>query len=153
MGEMIAAAFQPPAWLRSAHLQTMWSTFFRRPEPLSRRRESLPLDDGDHLLLDWAGPAPEVGALRVLLLHGLSGCSDSHYIRGTQARLAALGITSVAMNSRGAAAPNDTALCAHAGEIEDLDAVIQALRSNSASIILAKIPSAPARFFMPSPPA
>ena len=32
------------------------------------------------------------------------------------------------MNSRGAAAPNDTALCAHAGEIEDLDAVIQALR-------------------------
>jgi len=128
MGEILPAAFQPPAWLRSAHLQTMWSTFFRRPEPLSRRRESLPLDDGDHLLLDWAGPAPEAGALRVLLLHGLSGCSDSHYIRGTQARLAALGITSVAMNSRGAAAPNDTALCAHAGEIADLDAVIQALR-------------------------
>ncbi len=32
------------------------------------------------------------------------------------------------MTSRGAAAPNDPALCAHAGEIEDLDAVIQALR-------------------------
>ena len=106
----------------------MWSTLFRRAEPLSRRRETLPLNDGDHLLLDWAGPEPDAGAPRVLLLHGLSGCSDSHYIRGTQARLAAQGITSVAMNSRGAAAPNDTALCAHAGEIDDLDTVIQVLR-------------------------
>lgn len=128
MGEIIKATFTPGGVWRSAHLQTLWGPMLRRPVALARRRETLPLDDGDHLLLDWAGPAARPGAPRVLLIHGLSGCSDSHYIRGAQARLAEAGMASVAMNSRGAANPNDSALSYHAGETEDLDAVIRDLR-------------------------
>ncbi|ASK35853.1 alpha/beta hydrolase [Alcanivorax sp. N3-2A] len=134
MGEIIESGFMPSGVLRSAHLQTLWGPTLRRPPPLSRRRETLPLADGDHLLLDHAGPAPRSGtsALTVLLIHGLSGCSDSHYVRGTQARLAEAGIASVAMNSRGAARPNDTALSYHAGETDDLDAVIEHLSGGAA---------------------
>ncbi|GAA5132125.1 YheT family hydrolase [Alloalcanivorax gelatiniphagus] len=129
MAEIVEAPFRAPPWLRSPHLQTLWGPLVRRADHLSRRRETLTLDDGDHLLLDRAGPEPQAGDLRVVLLHGLSGCSDSHYIRGTQARLAAAGIASVAINSRGAAAPNDTALSYHAGETDDLDAVFRHLRA------------------------
>lgn len=128
MGQIIEAAFTPGGALRSTHLQTLWGPMLRRPVPLARRRQTLSLDDGDHLLLDWAGPMPPAGAPRVLLIHGLSGCSDSHYIGGTQARLAEAGMASVAMNSRGATRPNDTALSYHAGETDDLDAVIRHLR-------------------------
>lgn len=133
MGEIINATFAPGGVLRSAHLQTLWGPMLRRPQPLPRRRETLALDDGDHLLLDWAGPPAPPGALRVLLVHGLSGCSDSHYVRATQARLAEAGLASVAMNSRGAACPNDTALSYHAGETDDLDAVIRHLRGQDST--------------------
>ncbi len=61
----------------------------------------------------------------MILLHGLSGCSDSHYMRGFQKTFADAGIRSVAINSRGAKQPNDTALCYHAGETDDVDAVIE----------------------------
>lgn len=133
MAEIVEAPFRAPPWLRSPHLQTLWGPLVRfrgrRGEQLDRRRDILMLDDGDHLLLDRAGPVPGPGETRVVLLHGLSGCSDSHYIRGTQARLAAAGIASIAINSRGAAAPNDTALTYHAGETDDLDAVFRQLRA------------------------
>lgn len=133
MAEIVDAPFHAPLWLRSPHLQTLWGPLCRRAPTLARRRETLILDDGDHLLLDWAGPEPAPGALQVLLLHGLSGCSESLYVLGTQARLAAAGITSVAMNSRGAAQPNDTALSYHAGETGDLDQTLRHLRDRDAT--------------------
>ncbi|MDX1802587.1 MAG: alpha/beta fold hydrolase [Alcanivorax sp.] len=125
MGEIVASSFQPPLWLRNAHLQTLWGPLGRTLPEVERQTETLPLADGDHLLLDWAGPQSRPDQLTVLLLHGLSGCSDSHYMRGLQRILADAGIRSVAINSRGARHPNDTALCYHAGEIDDVNAVIE----------------------------
>ncbi len=58
MAEIVEAPFRAPWWLRSPHLQTLWGPLWRRADDLTRRRETLPLADGDHLLLDWAGPAP-----------------------------------------------------------------------------------------------
>ena len=125
MGEIVASPFQPPVWLRNPHLQTLWGPIGRSLPEVTRRSERLNLKDGDYLLLDWAGPESRPGQLTVLLLHGLSGCSDSHYMRGMQKVLAEAGLRSVAINSRGAKKPNDTALCYHAGEVEDVDAVIK----------------------------
>ena len=125
MGEIVRSAFRPPLWLRNPHLQTLWGPMGRSLPEVTRRSERLNLKDGDYLLLDWAGPESRPGQLTVLLLHGLSGCSDSHYMRGMQKVLAEAGIRSVAINSRGAKKPNDTALCYHAGEVDDVDAVIK----------------------------
>ncbi|WP_297767525.1 alpha/beta fold hydrolase [uncultured Alcanivorax sp.] len=125
MGEIVASPFRPPVWLRNPHLQTLWGPLGRALPEVERHSEWLPLADGDQLLLDWAGPQRHPGQLTVILLHGLSGCSDSHYMRGIQKALANAGVRSVAINSRGAKQPNDTALCYHAGETDDVDAVIE----------------------------
>ena len=125
MGVIREADFRPAWWMKSAHMQTLWGPLKRRLPEIDRRTERLQLADGDHLQLDWAGPQGVGSGVIVILLHGLAGCSDSHYIRGIQASLVAAGIGSVAINSRGARQPNSTALGYHAGEIDDVDAVIE----------------------------
>ena len=113
--------------LRNPHVQTLWGPRLRRLPALQRREEKLPLEDGDHVWLSWAGPEPTVGQRRTLLLHGLAGCHDSHYIRGLQYVLAQRGEASVAMNARGALRPNDRARGYHAGETSDVAAVVEHL--------------------------
>src|SRR5690606_3397892 len=81
-------AFTPAWWLPGGHLQTLWNPFFRRAAPLARRRERLWLADGDFIDLDWHGPHDPTAPL-VLILHGLTGSSHSHYVLGLQAQLAA----------------------------------------------------------------
>ena len=110
--------------LRNPHVQTLWGPRFRRLPQVDRREEKLLLSDGDHVWLSWAGPVPEDGRPIVLLLHGLAGCHDSHYIRGLQRALNERAITSVAMNARGALRPNDRARTYHAGEKEDIADVL-----------------------------
>ena len=110
--------------LANPHVQTLWGPRFRRLPALARREEKLLLADGDHVWLTWAGPELAPGAPRILLLHGLAGCHDSHYIRGLQRVLAERGVTSVAMNARGALYPNDRAHGYHAGEKEDIAEVV-----------------------------
>ena len=110
--------------LDNPHVQTLWGPRFRRLPEVERREEKLPLPDGDHVWLSWAGPAPRLGHPVVLLLHGLAGCHDSHYIRGLQRVLSERRVSSVAMNARGALRPNDRARTYHAGEKEDIAEVV-----------------------------
>jgi predicted alpha/beta-fold hydrolase len=129
--------FRAPAWARSPHMQTLWGPMFRRIEAPQRRTEKMGLDDGDHLWLHHAGPEPGAGQSRVLLLHGLSGCADSHYMVGLQRVLAEQAIPSTVMNARGAFRPNDRARSYHAAETGDLDELIRRLheRDPSASLL------------------
>ena len=120
-------AFRPARWLQGAHRQTIWPALFRRIPPFSRQRERLATPDGDFLHLDWYGSS--AGPL-VVLLHGLSGSSESGYLRGLQLTLAQRGFRTVALNFRGCSGVmNDTARCYHSGETTDLDFVIGTLRA------------------------
>lgn len=122
---ILESSFHAPLWARSPHLQTLWGPLTRRDPAPPRREEKLPLSDGDHIWLHWAGPRPQKAQPRVLLLHGLSGCADSPYARGLQRALAERGVPSLVMNARGAGGrPNDRARSYHAGETADLAEVI-----------------------------
>src|SRR3990167_10843179 len=121
--------FKPAWWLPGAHLQTLWASFLRAPLQLARNRERVWLADGDFIDLDWFGPHAAEAPL-VLLLHGLTGSSNSHYILGQQRALAAQGWASVALNWRGCSGgPNLLPRGYHSGVSEDLAAVIQHLQA------------------------
>jgi predicted alpha/beta-fold hydrolase len=118
---IFASPFRPAWWLRNAHAQTMFSHFFRRPPRVVRRRETLPLADGDFLDMDWHYPASwQQNHPLALVVHGLTGSSESLYVRGLQAALSVRGWASAALNCRGADRQNNLPLAYHAGSSADL---------------------------------
>ena len=101
----------------------------RQPAKLERTRERLWLEDGDFLDLDWHGPH-QADAPLVLVLHGLTGSSDSLYVLGLQQALAAQGWASVALNWRGCSGePNLLPRGYHSGASEDLAEAVRHLRA------------------------
>ncbi|MBM3110872.1 hydrolase [Pseudomonas sp. P66] len=130
MSSSAPSPFKPARGLGNPHLQTLWGPLWRKSAALSRRRERLWLADGDFLDLDWHGPHSP-GAPLVLLLHGLTGSSNSPYVIGLQCCLAARGWASVALNWRGCSGePNLLARSYHSGASEDLAETITHLRSS-----------------------
>jgi predicted alpha/beta-fold hydrolase len=121
--------FKPAWWLPGPHLQTLWHSLCRRPPQLQRQRERLWLEDGDFLDLDWHGPHSAEAPL-VLVLHGLTGSSNSHYALGLQQALATRGWASVALNWRGCSGePNLLARGYHSGASDDLAETVRHLRA------------------------
>ncbi len=121
--------FVPASGLGNPHLQTLWGPLWRRVRPMERPRERVWLDDGDFLDLDWYGPH-QVDAPLVLVLHGLTGSSNSPYVAGLQQALAQEGWASVALNWRGCSGePNLLSRSYHSGASEDLASVVAHLRA------------------------
>lgn len=120
-----AASFRAAWWIRNRHLQTILPAF-RRVDPPARSRSTIRTPDGDFLDLDWC---PGTRKELVLLLHGLTGSSASHYVLGQQLALIRFGFRSVALNFRGCSGrPNDRANAYHSGETGDLDHVYREIR-------------------------
>nr|WP_251030628.1 MULTISPECIES: hydrolase [Pseudomonas] len=128
---IVAAAserFIPARGLGNPHLQTLWGPLWRKTTHIERQRERLWLEDGDFLDLDWHGPHSAKAPL-VLVLHGLTGSSNSPYVAGLQQALGRQGWASVALNWRGCSGePNLLARSYHSGVSEDLAAAIHHLR-------------------------
>jgi len=126
----MSSRFKAAWWLRNPHLQTLWSAFFRRAPVLQRQRERLWLEDGDFMDIDWHGPHSADAPL-VLVLHGLTGSSESHYVLGLQQALAAQGWASAALNWRGCSGEaNLLPRGYHSGVSEDLHTVIQHMQAS-----------------------
>jgi predicted alpha/beta-fold hydrolase len=110
-------------------LQTLWGPLWRKTTHIVRERERLWLADGDFLDLDWHGPHSAKAPL-VLVLHGLTGSSNSPYVAGLQQALGHQGWASVALNWRGCSGePNLLPRSYHSGVSEDLAAAITHLRA------------------------
>ncbi len=120
---IIQSTFSAAPWLPGAHAQTLWPFLMRRTAALPYRRERLELADGDFLDLDHSDVA--AGARRLLVLHGLEGCSRSAYVQGLIRRMNSQGWNATAMNLRGCSGePNRLARAYHAGQTDDLTAVV-----------------------------
>src|SRR6266849_548001 len=110
-----ALADFPPFLVRApwwgGDLQTLRNYLMRWSVPLlSAERIYLPMRDGsgDRLVGSLHRPPPASGPAParplVVLIHGLSGCEQSHYMVKTAAHLLALGFTVLRLNLRGAGA-------------------------------------------------
>ena len=122
--------FKPAPWLNNAHLQTLWPFCFRNyPKPAYRRtREELP--DGDFIDIDWLDPVDKNKTKAItLLIHGLQGSSQSHYIRGIGSALCSADFQTAALNFRGRSGElNRLAIFGHAGYTSDINFIVNKLK-------------------------
>ncbi len=121
--------YKPPLFLKNSHLQSIYHKYFRPAIQLDYQRERLTLSDGDFVDVDWLkSNNPQL----VMLLHGLEGSSDSHYIKGMAKLLKKNNYDVLAMNFRGCSGePNLKFRAYHSGDWQDVDEVIkQVVKTN-----------------------
>jgi predicted alpha/beta-fold hydrolase len=118
--------FRPPWWLRNPHAQTLWGKFLRGgPSPVTRR-ERWELPDGDFLDIHRLDGAP--GRPRLVLLHGLEGSVESHYVRGFFGEARRLGLPADLIIFRSCGDEHNRLLRSyHSGETGDLGHVLSKL--------------------------
>jgi predicted alpha/beta-fold hydrolase len=134
---LIETNFKAAWWLKNPHLQTLYPALLRITPALALRRERLITPDQDFIDLDWYG---EDHQPLVILLHGLSGSSQSSYINGLQRSLSNYGFRSVVLNFRGCSGEyNHTARCYHSGDTEDIHFLYQTLRQREPNTPMAAI--------------
>lgn len=131
------STFTPAWWLKNCHLQTLYPALFRKlPSPVLRR-ERLITPDNDFLDIDWCG---EEHSPLVILLHGLTGSSQSIYIKGLQRILLNYNYRSVALNFRGCSGEwNNSSRCYHSGETQDIDFLYKTLREREPTTPIAVV--------------
>ncbi|MCF6250806.1 MAG: hydrolase [Methylococcaceae bacterium] len=135
---MQQTTFKPAWWLNNTHLQTIFPSFFRKTTcHTDVWRERLITPDNDFVDLDFCGKGKQP---LVILLHGLTGSSQSGYIKGLQQVLIDQGFRSVALNFRGCSGEsNNLARCYHSGETEDIHFVYQTLRKREPDVAIAVV--------------
>lgn len=123
---VIKTSFKAAWWLHNPHLQTLWPTFFRTRPALDLQAERVELPDGDFIDLKWStNPADKL----VLLLHGLEGSMQSHYVPGLIQTLITHQYKVCFMQFRGCSGePNRLPRSYHSGATEDLDAIVKHIR-------------------------
>jgi len=121
---LVPSHYQPPFPFRNGHFSTIYAGMVRKVQGLVQHRERLELPDGDFLDLDWSEsivPAKKV----VILLHGLEGDAQRHYITGSAKHLNQKGFDACAVNFRGCSGETNRLYRSyHSGATEDLKAVL-----------------------------
>lgn len=118
--------FSPAWWLRGPHAQTLWSQYFRRRRLPPMRMERLATPDGDRIHLYHRDSDP--GTPRVVLLHGLEGSVESHYVQGIVERAERRRWSVTVLVFRGCGPElNAAPRLYHSGETSDLRLVLGVL--------------------------
>jgi len=116
--------YDPPALFRSAHLQTIYPTLFRRVALTTPVRERIETPDGDFLDLDWS--ENRQGKQLAILTHGLEGSSRGTYCQGMAAALKGSGWDVLAWSFKGCSGePNRLVQSYHSGSTDQLELVIR----------------------------
>ena len=104
------------------HWQTIAAALFP-PPPVHFERARWETPDGDFIDVDFAGAAD---APQMVLLHGLEGCSNSHYVRLLAAVLPAAGWRIAIPHWRGCSGePNRKPRAYHSGDTAELDWILR----------------------------
>ena len=131
------ADFKPAWWLCSSHLQTLWPVFFKKRRPLDLAAEQLELDDGDFIDLRWSKKSADK---TILVLHGLEGSLESHYVNGIMFQLEQSGYKPVLMHFRGCGGRmNRLARAYHSGETGDVSSIVQHIKNKTGEYPFAAI--------------
>ena len=110
--------FDPSVWLRSGHLNTIYSGLLRTVERPDYVEERVEVPDGDFVDVAWA----RQGSSRLAVLcHGLEGNAYRTYMTGMARGLLGAGWDVLTWNYRGCSGePNRFARSYHSGHTDDL---------------------------------
>ncbi|WP_100143181.1 hydrolase [Shewanella carassii] len=123
----MSSSFRPPWWAKSPHFQTIIPVL-TKVAGLPLQRERLELEDGDFIDLDWL-KAPIPGKPLLVILHGLEGSADSHYIRRLLRECQKRGLAAVVHHHRGCSGEdNRLARSYHSGDTADISHSLQTLK-------------------------
>jgi predicted alpha/beta-fold hydrolase len=126
---MMIRPFSPPWWAKNPHVQTILPVFTKVESPaLSRQR--LELSDGDFIDLDWLGDPSNASSI-VVILHGLEGSSDSHYVGRLLRDCHRSGLCAVVHHHRGCSGEaNRLARSYHSGDTQDISDTLAYLQQH-----------------------
>lgn len=120
--------FKPVWGLSNTHLQTLWSTFFRSIPEVNLTPKRLELEDGDFLDLEITTPFKNKPI--VIILHGLEGSVESHYIKPLIKALDDAGYGACFVHFRGCSHEiNRLPRSYHSGDTQDLNSVVDYLHN------------------------
>jgi len=114
-------SFNPPFLLKNKHIQTIYSSFFRKVPKHNFEVEKFILSDGDFIECYWYNKQTNNNNKPIVLLfHGLAGSYKSPYIQGTMCELDKNGYNSVVVHFRSCSGiMNDKAISYHSGKTDD----------------------------------
>ncbi len=125
---IIQSNFKPAWWLAHPHSQTLWPHILPNLQKANFNRERLELPDGDFIDLDYCG---DTSKPIVLILHGVTGSSQSHYAQKLLPYLLEHDYFAIVMNFRGASGEfNRLDRGYHCGETNDLNFVIEHIKKS-----------------------
>ena len=84
---------------RHPHVNTVYPALFRKVNDLNYERERITTPDQDFLDLDWV--TKKDNDQLIIVLHGLEGSADRHYVRGLIKHFHQAGWDGIGMNFRG----------------------------------------------------
>jgi len=113
--------FNPSFLLKNRHIQTLYSSLFRKIPPHDFFIEKFKLSDGDFVDCYWYNKQQTNSDKPIVILfHGLAGSYKSPYIQGTMRELDANSFNSVLMHFRGCSGVmNIEAKSYHSGKTDD----------------------------------
>ena len=121
------SGFRPAWWLPGAHAQTIYPFLRKRPGQIKLGWERLQLPDDDFIDLVWSD---ETGGPIILILHGLEGSIESHYVNGAMIAMFNQGWRPILMHFRGCSGThNIKARGYHSGETGDLRFLIKTIHA------------------------
>lgn len=119
-------SIKPNLLFKHKHLSTIIPSILRKKSEIKFKRERVETLDHDFFDIDWVHNSEES---LVILLHGLEGSSDQHYIRSQASIFSKHGFSICAMNFRSCTEEmNQTQTLYHSGATDDLDLLIKKIK-------------------------
>lgn len=122
---IIESTYKAPYFFRNGFVATVYSGLIRNVNGLIQKRERITLSDGDFLDLDWSYSEEKTERL-IIILHGLEGNAQRHYMTGTAKLFNQNHFDAISVNFRGCSGADNLAYRSyHSGETGDLRQIIQ----------------------------
>jgi len=122
---IIDSKYKPPHFFKNGHFSTIYSGRIRSVKGVIQKRERITLEDGDFMDLDFSFAKQKTNQL-IIILHGLEGNAQRHYMLGTAKICNENSIDAVCVNFRGCSGEDNTKFRSyHSGNTQDLEEVIR----------------------------